>query len=94
MKPIESGIIWVMLATLFVMTAFAVIKVTDVQGHQNDALHSIICYVEYRQLQSPTITDAEKRQSVLFWKAALKRAALPPCAPVKVPARTTTTTPG
>lgn len=35
-----------------------------VQAHQNDALQSILCYLERRTLRSPTISDDQKVRSL------------------------------
>jgi hypothetical protein len=75
----EAAALWVLLAVAAVAVAFAFLRIQDVQSHQNDALHSIICFVQKRELASPVLTAKQKRQAVRFWVAALKNARLAPC---------------
>lgn len=77
----EQGVIWVLLALVAAATALAFVRVQDIQRHQNDALRSIICYVDAREQSSPTLTALQKRQAGDFWRAALQSAHLPYCFP-------------
>lgn len=75
-----NGIQWM---TLVLALAIAVcvpvlfFRIQDVQQHQNDALRSIICFVEHRE--KLTLPAKQKAQAVAFWSKALSDARLKPC---------------
>lgn len=74
---------WFQWLTLLLAFAVAVcvpilfFRIESVQHNQNGALHSIICFVEFRE--KSTLPPKQKQQAVSFWAAALKDAHLSPC---------------
>lgn len=64
---------------LSILMPIIVLKIQDVQNHQNDALHTIICKVELAQKHSPLLSAQQKRQDLLFWDKALSGAHLASC---------------
>lgn len=81
LRPL-NWIQWSTLALLLlvpVLSVIILIHVQDVQRHQNDALHSIICRVEAAELRSPVLSTQEKHHDIRFWSAALNSAHLKPC---------------
>lgn len=71
---------WLSLATavsLAIIMPIIVSQLQSVQGHQDRALHSIICFVEYRE--KATLPPKRKQQAVEFWAKALRDAHLSPC---------------
>ena len=97
MRGIESGLIWVLLATVTVMASFALIRSAQTQKHQNDALHTIICTIQAKELHpsspdAPKPTAAQKAEIIKFWSEELKAANLVPCTAPPPPPVTTTTT--
>lgn len=73
---------WLTLALVPVLAALVVIvilQIQRVQHHQNDALHSIICFVSAAEQRSKTLTVTQKRQAIRFWVAALHDAHLGAC---------------
>lgn len=66
-------------AAVAVLMPIIILRIQDVQHHQNDALHSIICQVEVAQKRSPLLTAQQKRQDLRFWDKALSDAHLASC---------------
>lgn len=73
----ETSLLWVLLGLVACVAVAAIIKTVEVQSNQNYALHSIICFVEYRE--KATLPPKQKDQALEFWAAALKKAHLAPC---------------
>lgn len=71
--------LWVLLALLTAATTFSLIRVQNVQHHQNDALHSIICSAERFIRNSKHETEQQKQQALKFYDDALSSAHLAPC---------------
>ena len=74
---------WSTLLLLFVVPALTVLlffRIQDVQHHQNDALHTIICSIESFQARSHHLTVAQKHAQLRFWTLELQAAHLRPCA--------------
>lgn len=81
MRPL-NWIQWSTLVLLFVVPALTVVmflRVQDVQRHQNDALHNIICFVAAAEQRNPHLSVVRKRQALTFWRRALTDAHLKPC---------------
>ena len=72
-------LMWTLIGLLTAACIFAVVRVTDVQRHQNDALHSIICNAESFVRTSHRLTAEQKRQSLKFYDDSLAKARLAPC---------------
>lgn len=71
---------WVLIALLALAVAFAVYRIQNVQHHQNDALHSIICRAEtFIKANKNGSTFEQRRRALHFYEQALKGAHLPPC---------------
>lgn len=73
---------WLTLALATVSTgAFLILylQIEHVQEHQNDALHSIICFAEQRVETATTLTTQARRQALSFYTQALADAHLDPC---------------
>lgn len=76
---------WVQWLSLFTALALAILmpiiilRIQNVQHHQNDALHSIICQVEAVQKHSPLLSAQQRRQDLRFWDKALSDAHLASC---------------
>jgi hypothetical protein len=75
-----TGLLWLWTATQFRANQhdFAA-RVAYVQTHQNDALHSILCYLERRTLVSKTVPIDQKVQSVHTLDQVLRVGNLRPC---------------
>ena len=73
---------WLTLA-LAAMTAASFIvlynRITNVQAHQNDALHAIICRAEHFVRTQPGITAEKRQQALRFYDQSLSDANLKPC---------------
>ena len=73
---------WLTLALAVVVAATTPIlylRITNVQAHQNDALHSIICRAEHFVKTQPGIKPNQRRQALRFYEGALRDANLDPC---------------
>lgn len=70
-------VLWSLLALLAAACVFSLVRVENVQHHQNDALRSIICFVEHRE--KVTLPPKERQQAIEFWAKALADAHLKPC---------------
>ena len=73
---------WITLCLLLVMastTPVLFMRVADVQRHQNDALHSIICFAEDRIRVVPGLTAEQRHEDLSFYQHALTRAHLSAC---------------
>lgn len=55
------------------------VAIAGVQQHQNDALHSIMCFAEHAVRVRPGIPHDQRMQALHFYETALKKAHLPPC---------------
>lgn len=73
----ENSILWVLLGLVAAVAVAAIIKTAKVQSNQNYALHSIICFVEFRE--KSTLPPKQKQQALVFWGEALAKAHLAPC---------------
>ena len=73
---------WVTLGlSLFTAFAFIVlyVRIENVQHHQNDALHSIICHAENVVRTQPGIPAEKRRQAIRFYQTSIVDAHLDPC---------------
>ena len=55
------------------------VRITNVQHHQNDALHSIICRAEHVVRTQPGLSSEKRRQALRFYETSLRVAHLKPC---------------
>lgn len=81
MRPLNF-IQWVTIATALavaVMLPFILIKISNEQHHQNDALRSIICRAEHVVKTEPGIPAEQRRRAFRFYEQALRGAHLAPC---------------
>jgi hypothetical protein len=77
-----TGVLWMLLAVMGLVMAFSLTQIANVQHHQNDALHLIMCRAETVVNRTPVsaqFTAKEKRQTERFYVQALSQANLPPC---------------
>lgn len=85
MKGKYTPLNWIQWMTLFLFATYAAttvllfVQVQSVQHHQNDALHSIICFAEKRVAGSPILSANQKRHALAFYRQALIDAHLRPC---------------
>lgn len=73
----ERAALWIIIGLVCAVSAVALVRVQKVQHNQNGALHSIICFVEYRE--KTTLPPKQKKQAIKFWAVALNKAHLPAC---------------
>lgn len=70
---------YLLLIFIAVTTPIEFGRLQAVQAHQNDALHSIICFAEQYVENSKKTPPAQKQAVVKFYDRALRDAHLPPC---------------
>lgn len=71
--------LWVVVTLLTAACVFSVLRVQDVQAHQNDAIESIICHAESFIKADKKLTLAQRNQSLRFYRQSLADARLPEC---------------
>ena len=54
-------------------------QIQNVQKHQNDALHAIICHAERVVRTSTDLTTSQRWQALKFYRQSLADAHLSPC---------------
>lgn len=64
---------------LLLLVALGFVYVRQVQAHQNDALHSIICRAEYLVETHPGLSPAKRREELRFYEDVSAGAHLKPC---------------
>lgn len=70
---------YLLVITIAITTPFEFTRIQTVQAHQNDALHSIICFAEHYVEHSKKTPPAQKRAALKFYDRALRDAHLTPC---------------
>ena len=75
--------LWVAVSVIAIVAGYAVNGMYGARAHQNDALHTIICTVESKELQNPKLTPKQRSETIDFWASVLQAANLPPCIPVE-----------
>lgn len=78
----ERAAQWVAIGLLAAVLSIGFVWLADIQTHQNDALHSIICTIEFKELhpaRGPAPSVVRQRQIVEFWSSELAGANLKPC---------------
>lgn len=73
---------WLTLALAVATAASFIIlynRITHVQQHQNDALHSILCFAEHTVRVRPGIPEEQRQQALRFYARALADANLKRC---------------
>lgn len=65
--------------TVSVTTPILYFRIQNVQHHQNDALHSIICRAEHVVRTQPDIPAKQRREALHFYRHALTGAHLQSC---------------
>ena len=82
MRQVHPIVQWLTLAlALFVAFTFVILylRIENVQRHENDGLHSIICYAEHVVLTRPGIPAKQRHESIDFYNHSLADAHLKPC---------------
>jgi hypothetical protein len=82
MKPVHPAVQWLTLLLALCISFTLVVlymRIQNVQKHENDALHSIICQAEHAVQVRPGIPPAQRHQAIRFYRAALANAHLDPC---------------
>lgn len=72
-------VLWLLLLLTGIASTTAVLRVLDVQRHQNDALHAVICFSEHRYEVSKRVPEPQRRQAIRAFNQALAVAHLAPC---------------
>jgi len=81
-KPVHPAIQWLTLLLALCITGTLVtlyVRVQNVQKHENDALHSIICFAEHRVQVAPGFTPEQRHKALQFYSQSLADAHLAPC---------------
>ena len=65
--------------TIATTTPVLFFRIQNVQHHQNDALHSIICHAESVVRTQPGIPPEKRRQALRFYQTSIIDAHLKPC---------------
>lgn len=74
-----KALTYLLLIFFAVTTPIEFARIQTVQHHQNDALHSIICFTEQYVEHSKKTTPARRRAVVKFYDRALDDAHLAAC---------------
>lgn len=75
----HATLIVFLIALLAASTAYLLHRIQGVQHHQNDALHSIICFSEGYIHSSKKLTVEQKSQDIHLYNRMIQRAHLAPC---------------
>ena len=73
------ALLWTLIGLQALSCIFALVRVQNVQSHQDRALRSIMCFAEGFVERSPHATPEQKRQAIQFYNEALSNAHLAPC---------------
>jgi hypothetical protein len=66
-------------AALSILMPFLIIRVENAHRDTNNSIRSVLCYFEHRALESPQLTEAQKRQAVRIYAQALAQIGEPAC---------------
>lgn len=72
-------VLWGLVALLAATSVFALVRVQEVQHHQNDALRSIICHAEKVVRTTPDLSAEQRARAIRFYRSSLSAAHLAPC---------------
>lgn len=75
----ERAALWIATGLVASMSALSLVIVLNAQRHQNDALHSVICFSESFIRHSKRLTPEQKVRDIRIYDRILRVAHLAPC---------------
>lgn len=72
-------VLWILVALLGGASVFALVRVQEVQSHQNDALSALICHAEHAVKREPDITSQQRENALRFYQRQIRLEHLKGC---------------
>ena len=72
-------VLWALVLLLGAASVFALIRVEEVQAHQNDALSAIICHAEHLIRTTSDLNPPQRSRAIRFYQQQIRLEHLKAC---------------